>query len=139
MSNADPPLALQTTPPGLVDFPALAELGLTDEELEALRSQGFVGQETRHHRLYYKLRFRLHGKQRVRYIRGAARAQAVRSELDALQHMVLHAREIAALAREGAAILRASKKSLAPLLAARNFHFHGRSIRRRRRPKTLAP
>jgi hypothetical protein len=124
----------QPTPsPGrLADFPALAKVGVTEQELAALQRQGFVAREMRGNRFYYKLRYRLCGKQRVRYIRGAALAGAIRTELAMLQRNVRRRREMAALTRASSQQLSAAKATLVPTLEAMGFFFHGQSIRRRR-------
>ncbi len=103
-----------------------------DEELAALCRQGFVSEERRGKRLYYKLRFRCNGKQRVRYLgRDAARAAEVREELWKLQEPRRTELELARLDRTARRMLREAKATLAPLLAEEGFTFHGNAVRRR--------
>src|SRR5208283_858688 len=46
----------------------VTRLGLTAEELAALKAQGFVSCESRRGQVFFKLRFRINGKQRVCYL-----------------------------------------------------------------------
>jgi hypothetical protein len=113
-------------------FPALYDLNLTEAEFGALRNQGFVSEEPRNGQLYYKLRFRCNRRQRVRVIGfDPARAQAVASELQVLQHDVHVRRRFAASGSQLRRHLRDAKSRLEPLLWEHGFHYHGREIRKR--------
>ena len=60
----------------------MAKLGLAPGEIKALATQGFVARERRGGRIYWKLRFRVGGRQRVRYLGSdATKAAAIRAEL----------------------------------------------------------
>ena len=116
----------------VADLPALADLGLDDEDLDALARQGFVAVERRREQTYFKLRYRCDGRQRVRYVGGRDRAQAVQAALEALQSDVRLRRRLVALCQVATRSLRDAKDTLEPLLEARGLHFHGRAIRKRR-------
>lgn len=119
----------------LADYPALASLRLNDTDLDELSHQGFIRQDKRGDRGYYKLRFRRRGKQVVRYIGNAERAAAVESELAGLQSEAAARRELRAVVRVANKMLRDSKTQLEPILAFHGLVFHGLSIRRaRKRP-----
>ena len=122
----------------IANFPAIAKLGITEEELNALTFQGFVCQDRRGDKIYYKLRFRLGGNQHVRYIGNLDIARAVEAELLVLQQDVKHRQQLTALARAGSHQLRHAKQVLQPLLEIQGFHFHGQSIRKRRVAKNHA-
>lgn len=118
--------------PHTAKFPGLKELELAGDELRALETQGFVSAEKRRGRMYYKLRFRVDGKQRVRYLGGIQAAQAVEAELKVLQRSVRARRQLAVLRRAATQQLRAAKQALQPFLDACGFHFHGQAVRKRR-------
>jgi hypothetical protein len=117
----------------LAEFPALATLRLTAGEFEELADQGFVCEERRAHRTYYKLRFRCGGKQAVRYIGSADRAAIVNNELSILQTESKIMRDLKARVRIANKILREVKRTMEPALNANGFVFHGLAIRRPRR------
>src|SRR5262245_2104502 len=101
----------------------LAGLGLAVEDLTALRRQGFVSRDARGH---YKLRYRLRGKQRVRYLGSdAAFADQVRQALSLLQAPARLNRELGQLVQISRRALRDSKGRLAPLLESAGYGFHG--------------
>jgi hypothetical protein len=112
----------------------LANLGLTLDELAALRRQGFVIREPRRRgNAVFKLRFRLAGRQRVIYLgTDPEQAEAVERELAEWQHSRRQSLEFARAHRTVAHALRASKSRLEPLLEQAGYHFHGRAVRRRR-------
>jgi hypothetical protein len=126
---------LATTGRRIADFPGLASLGLSAEELDALVCQGFVCGERRRAKTYYKLRFRLRGKQRVHYIGSAELATAVSQELAALQDNIRSRRRRTKLYRAATQSLRRAKQVLEPHLHARGLYYHGQLIRKRRTPK----
>jgi hypothetical protein len=113
-------------------LPVLARLALASDELAALSRQGFVHSELRGARRVYRLRFRVDGKQRVRCVR-AEDATALTRELAVLQRPTGAKRRITSLARRARAALRERRSLLAPVLAAHGYHYHGYTIRRRRR------
>jgi hypothetical protein len=119
---------------GLARFPGLAKLGLADEDLDELGHQGFLALERRQHLAYYKLRFRRAGRQVVRYVGGTKEAALVADELKTLQTARRLRRELDEIGRLGLQMLRNAKLELAPLLLEHGFKFHGRAIRRPRRP-----
>jgi hypothetical protein len=76
----------------------------------------------------YKLRYRLGGRQCVRYLGSdAAAAAALQSDLEQMQGRRRRRHEAAL--RHQARRLRQRAKALAPLLAEHGFHFHGRAVR----------
>ncbi len=119
----------------LGDFPSLRALRLDMDDLTFLRSQGFVSQEPRRNRTFFKLRFRRNGRQITRYIASAAVAAEVRRELDRLQSDARTRRRLRAFRKEASVTLRNSKRRLELLLNARGFRFHGRAIRKSRPTK----
>jgi hypothetical protein len=121
-------------PSRLIDFPALASLGLTAEDLGGLARQGFLAAERRRDWPCWKLRFRRGGRQVVRYVGGTDKAALVAEELKELQAARTHQRELNRLGSVARHMLRDQKAKLEPLLLACGFKFHGRAIRRLRRP-----
>jgi hypothetical protein len=112
---------------------ALAALKLSDRELAALRRQGTVSAERRGNTTIYKLRFRMNGRQQMRYLGIHERlANSVEAELDVLQREVRLQRRRAALGRAASNQLKSAKLTLQPLLESRGFHFHGLAVRKRR-------
>ena len=122
------------TPPGGPTKPALATLGLSPMELAALATQGFVCAEYQGNgHVYHKLRFRLGGRQRVRYL-GKDREfiDCVRKELDGLQKSTRLRHELGRLVLAGKHTVRVAKKQMEPLLRKAGFAFHGLTIRHSR-------
>ena len=117
---------------GLGDFPTLASLRVDTEDIASLAMQGSIAKERRGDRTYFKLRFRRHGRQQVRYIGDAARAQAVQTELDSLQRDLKLRRRIAMLPRSVTVALRSARKKLQPFAESRGYYFHGHALRKRR-------
>lgn len=115
-------------------FPALGRLRLAAGDFAELAKQGFVSTEACGLQTRFKLRFRRAGCQVVRYIRGAEEAVAVTAELEQLQAARRLRRKLADLNREASRLLRESKTCLQPLVEANGFKFHGRQVRRPRRP-----
>jgi len=109
----------------------LAEIGIGLAEFAALRRQGFVSAERRGPRLViYKLRYRVKGRQRVRYIGSdAIWARQVQEALSRWQEERRLTLDVARLCKDAARQLAKSKRRLEPLLTGRGFHFHGRAIR----------
>jgi hypothetical protein len=120
-------------------LPALARLGLSERERNALSRQGFVSAERRNATSVYKLRFRFTGRQRVIYLgTSAQQALAVEADLAVLQQGVRARRQLAALHRHAAKRLKKIKSFLQPMLESRGFHFHGLAVRKRRNSKAMA-
>jgi hypothetical protein len=112
----------------------LAELGLSAAAQAALARQGFVSRELRgRNTAVFKLRYRVAGRQHVRYIgtetRQAERVQQAVNELQTERRIDL---AMGRLSREAARLLRDGKRRLEGPLAAAGYRFHGRAIRRRR-------
>lgn len=119
------------------DQTVLRALGLGPDEAAALRRQGFVSSETRDGgKFVFKLRFRLGGRQRVKHV-GTDRAQARRLQqtLERLQQDRRRTLALGRLNREAAKLLRDTKRRVEPLLNLAGYRFHGRAIRRPRRPR----
>lgn len=115
----------------LEEFPHLNRLALSAEELSSLARQGFIRSETRGSKTIYRLRYRVHGRQRARYV-SPRDAAALEGELASWQRQVRARRrlnELVALARK---LLAQRRATLAPLLAEQGYHFHGYQIRRSR-------
>ncbi len=115
----------------------LARIGLTAEEVTALERQGFVSAESRGRKCtVYKLRFRIGGRQRVRYVgTDPVLADAAREALHCLQKGRLTERELRSLTSEANRLLRESKSRLLPFAEAAGYRFHGRALRQTRRPR----
>jgi hypothetical protein len=121
------------------DFPALTKLELSTMEFDALARQGFVCEERRRDTTYYKLRYRLAGKQRVRYIGEVAAALVVKRELASLQQNARSRRQVTALRQVASKQLREAKQLLQPYLQERGLYYHGQAIRKRRSPRISVP
>ena len=115
-------------------FPLLNRLALSDEELGALTRQGFIRSERRGRKTIFRLRYRVHGRQHVRYV-SPRDAAALEAELGSLQRRVRARRRLTGLAALARQVLRHRRSTLAPLLEARGYHFHGHQIRRCRNAK----
>ena len=116
------------------------QLALGAAELAELKTQGFVSCERRSAQsLVYKLRFRMDGRQRTRYL-GAdvARATQVSQYLAQLQALRRANDRLRAVNRLAATQLRAGKQQLEPLVRQAGLRFHGRIIRRPRPAKKEA-
>lgn len=121
----------QNTPAG---FEAL---GLSTEDIAALKRQGSIAREKRGNRTVYKLRWRVGAKQRIKYLgTETARADGMEYQLRQHQSICRIKKQLRDLGREGMAILREAKVRLEPFLEARGLAFHGLEIRRRRRQRT---
>lgn len=84
----------------------------------------------------FKLRFRLKGRQKVKYLGcDAKRAAEIQVELDELQQSRNYDRRLRALARSASEQLREAKQRLEPLLEGTGWKLHGRAVRRTRRKK----
>jgi hypothetical protein len=107
---------------------------LTPQHWDALRRQGHVAAERRARgRPVYKLRFRIPGRQIVRYLgTDPALAEEVRQELAQLQRPRRVERQLRRLRQEAATALREAKAASEPLLNARGLRYHGYALRRPR-------
>ena len=113
--------------------PLLIGLGLSVEEIAALRRQGFVSREQRRGRTLFKLRFRMPSErgQHVRYLGGdPAVAEAVRRELGQIQRVRKMDLKLGKLRRKIAESLRCRWSSAAPQFKLLGYRFHGRTLRR---------
>jgi hypothetical protein len=113
-------------------FPTLSGLGLDDAVLDALRQQGFVGTERRGKREIHKLRYRIRGRQCVRYIR-ASQVAAVTDELNRLQAPVRLRNRLRTTIREARVLVRTTKQDVISRLNELELVFHGTKIRQPRR------
>jgi hypothetical protein len=116
----------------LANYPRLAGLRLTEDDLCALAEQGSVYQEQHRGQMRYKLRFRVAGARQVVRCIPTTSVELVRVDLTRLQsnrHAVSALREVTRRLREGR---RDAKRQLQPVLDELGCHFHGTSIRRRR-------
>jgi hypothetical protein len=116
----------------LAEFPLLASLRISADDLRELARQGFVCEEKRGNREYYKLRFRSGGRQVVRYLGNAERAARVEHELSKLQNEAREMRALKAKVKIANKMLREAKIALQPVLAANGLVFHGFAIRQPR-------
>lgn len=105
---------------------------MTAADFEELANQGFVSKERRGSRTYFKLRFRCAGRQAVRYIGNADRAETVKAELELLQAESKLNRELKAKVKIANEMLREAKRLMEPVLTENGFVFHGLAIRRPR-------
>jgi hypothetical protein len=112
----------------------LASLGLTNDQIAALTKQGSICADVRSDgQVYYKLRFRLDGRQHVRYLGNVSEfVERVRAELGRLQHRARLRQQLGQLTRAAGRNLRAAKSRLEPLLGDAGFAFHGMAVRKRR-------
>src|SRR5256885_3352521 len=98
----------------------LADLGLSTAEYQALTEQGFVAAERRQHNgrvcgPYYKLRWRLNGRQKVRYLgRDHGHAERVRAALADLQRPAHLLRQVVRWLHQAREQLREIKAILQP-------------------------
>jgi hypothetical protein len=118
----------------LIEYPALSGLGLRVDAPSALAQQGFLSVDRRGDKQYAKLRFRLHGKQRVKYVRPEHRAE-VSAELERLQAGPRLRSALRAESRKVRSIVKESEATLQAALEKSGFHFHGRKLRLTRRSK----
>src|SRR3954453_7162047 len=88
--NVEPPVNVIeqiTDPLAPAAFPMLNSLELSDEDFAALTRQGFIHGEQRGGRKIFRLRFRVAGRQQVRYV-SPRHAAAFGAELKELQRPV---------------------------------------------------
>lgn len=112
----------------------LEVLGLSAEDVGALKQQGSIAKEKRGNRTVYKLRWRVGEKQRIKYLgTDTARVGWIEEQLRQHQRICRLKKQLRDLGREGMAILREAKIRLQPLLEERGLAFHGLEIRRHRR------
>jgi hypothetical protein len=113
---------------------ALDQLRLSPADLAALSLRGTVRPEIGYRGfVIYKLRFRVDGKQRVKYLgKDPDFAAAVEAELRELQFERNRRRYRRANRSAAIQSLRTFKRLVEPLLAEAGYHFHGYAIRRRK-------
>ena len=118
----------------LSDCQGLSRLKLSADEIEELKSQGFVAEERRGKTVYFKLRFRLQGRQRVKYLgRDVAFVNMIRQELAVIQTPRRTLQHVERCGQHARTSLRQMKSELTPMLASYGYHFHGMAIRKTRR------
>lgn len=112
-------------------FPALSSLILSEEQLDALASQGCLRPEIgARGKLYFKLRFRMQSKQLVRYVgNNSVFVAQIERELGELQNGTKADRQLRRLTRAARSCLKRTKRCLEPYLPLANCRFHGREIR----------
>src|SRR6476660_4134095 len=96
-SSTNPASTTQLTVDRFAEYPELARLRLATGDLDELRKQGFLSMERRGNLTIDKLRFRRGGRQVVRSIGDAAKAAAIKTELDRLQSRRQICREVATI------------------------------------------
>lgn len=113
---------------------ALQALGFDAEELATLRQKGTIHQERRgHNTIIFKLRYRLAGRQRVKYLGTDRRlAEQIQVELMDLQAAHRRNRQLRQLGAQARTLLRNTKSRLLAPLQQAGLKFHGRAIRRPR-------
>jgi hypothetical protein len=114
----------------------LGDLGLSPAHDHDLSRQGFIAQERRGNRSYFKLRFRSGNQQIVRSLGTDAQlARAIARELRQLQSARRAELRLRRLVAEARRLLRRTTQTLKPLLEERGFRLHGRAIRRRKQAR----
>jgi hypothetical protein len=116
------------------DEATLQALNLDAEELAALSHNGTIHQEQRgRNTIIFKLRYRLAGRQRVKYLGTDQNLVAqIQTELNDLQAVHQRNHELRRLGKQARALLRETKQRLLAPLAQAGLKFHGRAIRRPR-------
>lgn len=117
-------------------FVALHSLGLDDQELTVLSRQGYIQRDIRlaSGRGYWRLRFRIVRRTRTVYLgTNELFVEQVKRELDWLQSARRRKRKLARAVHSGKNVLRQAKARIVPALAELGFHYHGDSLRKRRR------
>jgi hypothetical protein len=117
-----------------LQFPALMQLGISADQLEALRNAGYLDRDRRRNQqVYWRLRFRQEGRQHTVYIGiDDAFADRVQRELQTLQAERRREHQLAHIVRHSKKQLRVLKTQLAALVAGIGFHYHGDQLRKRR-------
>jgi hypothetical protein len=124
--------ALPHQPAAEIGPTALIDLGLSDEELQALRSGGWVRRTVRGRQSQiFDLVYRTRGRQRRRYLgTDEALANTIRAALSEWQRARTSRLERQRAVREAGQQIRATKYRLSEPLLAAGYHFHGRQIRK---------
>lgn len=119
-----------------MEFSLAERLRLSADEVAAVARTGFVAHERRGSAcLVYKLRFRMGGRQRVRYLGvDADFVGAVREALRDLQRQRDAQRNLRRLAVRARALLRELKPRIAADAEREGYHFHGLALRKGRDP-----
>src|SRR5262245_12299671 len=119
-----------------VNVPApLSELRRPASELAALRTQGVIVARPRgRNREAYFLRFHMGGREKTCYLGvDRVRALAISAALEQWQQPHRVARKLERMRSEAGQLLRSAKAALSGAMQGSRFHFHGRTIRQRRR------
>ena len=117
--------------------PQLSRLQLSPDDLASLGRQGSVCRETRGPGgiRFFKLRFRVAGRQRVKYLGSDPTvADQVAQELELLQREVRLRRQLARALKNARQAERDVRRSAAGVLATLGYRFHGRELRKSRTP-----
>jgi hypothetical protein len=128
----------QATPASTDPCSILMSLGLSLAEVDCLKDQGVVTAEYRdyqgtHLGPYHKLRWRMHGRQRVKYLgQDLAKAERVSIALAQLRQQKVLDRQLAKMMSEARKGLRKAKKELAAAMTARGRYYHGYTSRKQR-------
>jgi hypothetical protein len=110
--------------------------------MTALRTQGFVAVEWRRGTCIYKLRFRVAHRQRVLYLgtdsdRVAAISNALRDWQSTTDERRAAWRQMACVLRQASDALQQHRQQMTPWLEQTGHHWHGRKVRKFRRPPDL--
>ena|SRR5436190_672426 len=111
-------------------------LGLSAAEIMTLKTQGTAIRERRGSGFVFRLRFRMHGRLRTKYVgTDENHANLVKQQLEQLQQRRRVHKQLREIDEASRAFRRDSKKRLKPFLASAGLKFHGNTIRRTRIPK----
>jgi hypothetical protein len=120
-------------------FPALRALGLRDEDLLLLASQGYLEFNRRSAAVnagYWRLRYRREGQLRAQYIgNDIQRLARIRRELAAVQLDRRQRRRQAQTLRQARQLLKRAKATASPIALHLGWHFHGKTLRRFRKAR----
>lgn len=114
------------------DFPLLASLSLDEDEWSAIRNNGYIIEDMRSARSYFKLRFRRH-KQEMKYLgTDLVFVEGIRNELLLLQAERNAIRQLRKRNVAARTLLKHVKETLAGALEKQGYNFHGFSVRKSR-------
>ncbi len=113
--------------------PTLDQLKLTPAQMMAVAATGYLVTDDRNRRTYFKLRYRMSGRQKVKYIgANVEKAAKIQAELRLLQQRRNAERNLRRLNERARAHLKAMKRKLEPTLQEFGLTFHGLAVRRPR-------
>jgi len=112
-------------------LPTLAQLGLSDHELQLLTQQGYMRTENRSGKIVHRLRFRDGDRQRAIYV-SKQDVDAVSAELAFLQEGRKSRQNLKRIGRLANKKLREHVALLTPLMESCDYRRHGHQFRRRR-------